>query len=142
MAKPTADRAAPRSTGDGGRAAAARPDMLRVFGTLVLLKEQPCHGYELADRLSDLGVDARLGQSLYRVLRDLERRGLVTSEWDLSELGGPPRRVYTITDAGDSFLAEATSGLVHQRFALGQMLDRYRHLIRQEKRASRDPVNE
>jgi DNA-binding PadR family transcriptional regulator len=113
---------------DVARLSASRPDVARLYAVLVLLKEQPCHGYELGDRLSSLGVDAHLGQSLYRVLRDMESRGLVTSVWDLSELGGPPRRVYTITEAGDEFLADATAVLVHQRFALGQMLARYREL--------------
>jgi DNA-binding PadR family transcriptional regulator len=115
--------------------AAAGGDAMRLFAVLVLLKERPGHGYQLADRLTDLGVDPRLGRSLYRVLRDMESRELVTSAWDLSETGGPPRRVYTTTEAGDAYLADATDGLIRQRVVLGQLLDRYRILTEADRRA-------
>jgi PadR family transcriptional regulator, regulatory protein PadR len=34
----------------------------------------------------------------------MERDGLCESEWDTSSGGGPARRVYSITDAGDAYL--------------------------------------
>jgi len=41
--------------------------------------------------------------SLYRTLRQMEKDGMLSSNWDTSE-GGPARRVYSITDAGQAYL--------------------------------------
>ena len=101
------------------------PEVSRVCALLVLLRERPSHGYELAERLSSIGIDARLGQSMYRLLHDIERQGLAQSAWDLSQSGGPPRRIYTISEAGERFLAEATPELVRQRDALDAVLARF-----------------
>jgi PadR family transcriptional regulator PadR len=43
--------------------------------------------------------------NLYRILRSLEREGLVSSTWD--ELSpGPAKRVYAITDSGRTVLGQ------------------------------------
>ncbi len=93
---------------------------------LLLLKEQGSHGYELFRRLAELGFDSRDSASLYGVLRDMESSGLITSSWDTSHSGGPPRRVYAITVNGDKYLRDSEALLVRQRDALSAMLDRYR----------------
>jgi len=41
--------------------------------------------------------------TFYRTLRQMEKDGMVSSNWDTSE-GGPARRVYSITDAGEAYL--------------------------------------
>jgi len=41
--------------------------------------------------------------TFYRTLRQMEQAGMVCSKWDISE-GGPARRVYSITDAGEAYL--------------------------------------
>jgi hypothetical protein len=41
--------------------------------------------------------------TLYRTLRQMEKDGVVESSWETSR-GGPARRMYTITDAGRSYL--------------------------------------
>jgi DNA-binding PadR family transcriptional regulator len=64
---------------------------------LELLADQEGHGYELAERLSKLGIETGLA-SLYRTLRLMDRAGEVRSAWAVSS--GPARRVYTPTDAG------------------------------------------
>jgi PadR family transcriptional regulator PadR len=95
---------------------------------LVLLKERESHGYELAGRMCDLGFDQRLASSIYKVLRDMEDEQLIASSWDVSEHGGPPRRVYTLTDTGDRFLHDSAPTLLRQRQALDAMLDLYSSL--------------
>ncbi|MEA2717182.1 MAG: PadR family transcriptional regulator, regulatory protein PadR [Actinomycetota bacterium] len=77
---------------------------------LELLAEQDGHGYELADRLSRLGVETGL-TSLYRTLRLMDRAGEVRSAWAVSS--GPARRVYTATDAGLARLRESAGN--HRR---------------------------
>lgn len=97
---------------------------------LVLLKEHESHGYELISRMNELGFDQRLGSSLYGVLRDMEDEGLIVSSWDLSGSGGPPRRVYGLTESGEQFLRDSVPTLVRQRDALDATLDLYSVLQR------------
>src|SRR5215208_4140368 len=53
------------------------------------------------------GVEARPRNWLVPVillsLREMEKEGIVESSWETSR-GGPARRMYTITDAGRSYL--------------------------------------
>jgi PadR family transcriptional regulator, regulatory protein PadR len=72
--------------------------------TLVLLKEENSYGYELMEQLTrQFGFEQINAGTLYRTLRQLEKEGLCESEWEKSE-GGPPRRVYHITEAGEEYL--------------------------------------
>jgi PadR family transcriptional regulator PadR len=72
--------------------------------TLVLLKEESSYGYEIMERLEEFGFEQISVGSLYRTLRRTEKEGLSESEWESSE-GGPARRIYTITEAGEEYLA-------------------------------------
>jgi DNA-binding PadR family transcriptional regulator len=57
--------------------------------------------------------------AIYRILRQLETAGMVTSRWDTESTAGPPRRVYCLTEAGNQYLAawvgdlRATDGILH-----------------------------
>lgn len=77
---------------------------------LVLLGEEGSYGYELMHRLAefDLAEEIRAG-TLYRTLRQMEQERLCKSEWDTSE-GGPARRMYSITEAGEAHLAAWAEG--------------------------------
>src|SRR5918996_4929449 len=69
-------------------------------GLLALLRERPTHGYELIAELPGLlGTERVDVGNVYRALRGLEERGLVTSEWR-EDLPGPAKRTYEITDEG------------------------------------------
>lgn len=64
------------------------------------------HGYAIAKFIKD-ATEARrfVAQgTLYRALERLERRGLLTSQWEPLESAipenRPPRRLYALTDAG------------------------------------------
>lgn len=68
---------------------------------LAVLRDGPCHGYELAkevERRSRVVVQFNDG-TLYPLLHALEAEGLIVSEWS-SEHGDRPRRVYSLTEAG------------------------------------------
>ena len=71
---------------------------------LVILREESSYGYELMERLEEFGFAEINPGTLYRTLRQMENEGLCESEWETSE-GGPARRMYAITDAGESYLA-------------------------------------
>lgn len=68
---------------------------------LLLLAEEPTHGYELIGRLSSFGIDQGSTDPsiLYRVLRVMESEGLLTSSLDASG-SGPARKVYELTGEG------------------------------------------
>jgi PadR family transcriptional regulator PadR len=64
---------------------------------LVMVGEQPGHGYDLCDRLGCVaaGVGAADTVAVYRALRAMEKEGLVESAWD-EPTSGPARRVYSL----------------------------------------------
>jgi len=77
---------------------------------LLLLHESPAHGYDLRERLRPLGFSRDDPGRLYRALRGLEGAGLVRSKWQSSS-GGPDRRTYELTRAGEERLREAAAEL-------------------------------
>jgi DNA-binding PadR family transcriptional regulator len=95
---------------------------------LLLLMEQPDHGYDLAVRLSPMHDGTGDPGSVYRALRGLERQGLVRSEWSPSRVG-PARRTYYITDDGVAGLVDLADGLRTTRAAVQVFLDRYARLV-------------
>ena len=83
----------------------ARPRNWLTPVALVLLKEESSYGYELMEGLEEgFGFEQISAGSLYRTLRRMEQEGLCKSEWETSE-GGPARRMYSITEDGESYLA-------------------------------------
>ena len=70
---------------------------------LLMLREWSSYGYELMEKMTQFGLSAINPGTFYRTLRQMEKDGMVSSSWDTSE-GGPARRVYSITDAGEAYL--------------------------------------
>jgi PadR family transcriptional regulator, regulatory protein PadR len=83
--------------------AEARPTNWAEPVILVMLRQWNSYGYELMERMAEFGMEATNPGNLYRTLRRMEKNGAVKSAWDTSK-GGPPRRVYSITDAGEAYL--------------------------------------
>ena len=54
---------------------------------LALLRERDPYGYELGERLRELGFEVINPGTLYRTLRRMEWHGLCESEWETSERG-------------------------------------------------------
>lgn len=88
---------------------------------LMMLRSWNAYGYELVRQLALFGFGAVDPANVYRALRELEREGYVTSQWDTSVTSGPARRVYTITDAGLEALSLWSAALDNYR----QSLDRF-----------------
>jgi PadR family transcriptional regulator, regulatory protein PadR len=83
----------------------ARPRNWLTPVALVLLREESSYGYELMERLEEeFGFEEIRAETLYRTLRRTEKEGLSKSEWETSE-AGPARRMYSITESGESYLA-------------------------------------
>src|SRR5215208_4669759 len=82
----------------------ARPRNWLTPVALVLLREESSYGYELMERLEQFDFEQISAGTLYRTLRRAEKEGLSKSEWETSE-GGLVRRMYSITEAGEEYLA-------------------------------------
>jgi DNA-binding PadR family transcriptional regulator len=67
-----------------------------VLACLIALRE-PGYGYGLLKTLEQAGI-ASDGNTVYPLLRRLEERGLLASEWNTEE--SRPRKFYSTTDAG------------------------------------------
>jgi poly-beta-hydroxybutyrate-responsive repressor len=81
---------------------------------LLLLREWSSYGYDLMKALSTFGFIMLNPGPLYRVLRQMEKEGLVSSSWDTSGQG-PARRLYSITEAGQAYLKMWGSSLEQYR---------------------------
>lgn len=70
---------------------------------LLMLREWSSYGYELMEKVATFGLSAMNPGTFYRTLRQMEKDGMVRSSWDTSETG-PARRMYSITEAGETYL--------------------------------------
>jgi len=111
-----------------GSAASALPKNFLRPCLLLLLREQPAHGYELLERMRAFRFEASDPGGLYRALRKLEDDGFVRSSWEPSE-AGPDRRVYEITRPGMEELHRRAKGLAEARGTLDVFLVRYEEFV-------------
>ena len=70
---------------------------------LLMLRQWSSYGYEIMEKMAAFGLTAMNAGTFYRTLRQMEKDGMVSSNWDTSE-AGPARRVYSITEAGEAYL--------------------------------------
>jgi PadR family transcriptional regulator, regulatory protein PadR len=84
-----------------------RSELLRGVLDLCLLavmQEGPAYGYEMTKRLRARGLSIVGEGSIYPLLGRLERDGLVDT-YRAASNGGPPRKYYRASGAGQSVLA-------------------------------------
>jgi PadR family transcriptional regulator PadR len=108
-----------RRVGPGRWRVRARLERFSEPAVLLVLRDSPGHGYELLEQLQTLMPAERIDMgNLYRILRSLEREGLVDSTWD-DEAPGPAKRVYVITQSGRRVLSQWVEafGKIEQQIA-------------------------
>lgn len=106
-----------------------RMSRLLIPALLLLLSEEPSHGYELTENYSKLGftdADADPG-AIYRTLKLLESEGFIKSKWE-TETSGPAKKIYSITPEGSEILSGWVAELKKRRKTLDIFLDRYNKL--------------
>jgi DNA-binding PadR family transcriptional regulator len=91
---------------------------------MIVLSAGPMHGYRIIQELEALRMFH--GQrpdptGVYRLLKTMETRELVTSEWDLTD-AGPARRQYTLTAEGHRCLSRWRETLSEYLRALEELL--------------------
>ena len=95
---------------------------------LLLLREEPAHGYDLLERIQSLGFDGSDPGGLYRALRALEKEKLVRSVWEPSD-NGPDRRTYEITRAGMEELHRNAKAISAGHETVASFLSRYAEFV-------------
>lgn len=113
---------APRRSKSGRRAST---NEARAW-LLLLLLEDPAHGWVLLNRMREFGLETEAG-TLYQTLRALEAEECVESDWQRS-IGGPERRIYTITARGREELDQHARQLAERRRVLSRFLKHHRAL--------------
>lgn len=91
---------------------------------LLHLRDWNSHGYELMEKIMQFGVESVDQGNFYRMLRQLEKDALVSSEWDVTS-GGPAKRIYSITEAGEQYLEVWAGSLSHYQKMLDQFFNLY-----------------
>ena len=98
---------------------------------LILLKEQPRHGYTLLSDLETLGINTIHPSVIYRMLREMESLEWIQSDWETEETQGPPRRVYRLTPQGEEALQTWRYELMKNQDLISKLLEQ---LEKQERR--------
>ena len=99
-------------------------DKLIQPALLAVLAKGPLHGYELTKRISEIPgfLDEQPDISgIYRLLKSLESRGMVISDWETAK-GERAKRVFTLTDDGRRCLENWYETLSRHRKAIDALL--------------------
>ena len=102
----------------------AAPRRFLLPAVLLLLAEEPRHGYSLAKDLQDLRLGRVDRPSVYRALAQLEADGLVES-FAGTPRSGQARRSYRITGDGEYVLRQWMGVIKDERDGLDRVLRRY-----------------
>lgn len=90
---------------------------------LLLLREEAGYGYDLVVRLKELGLEDD-SAAVYRALRTLEKRRVVSSYWCTSTTG-PARRMYRLTPTGNDQLQTSVEGVIETQQAIERFFCRH-----------------
>ncbi|TGG87911.1 PadR family transcriptional regulator [Geotoga petraea] len=92
---------------------------------LLIIAEEPCHGYKISEKLLDYGVDlpglSNKGR-IYRILSDLESNDLVEFDWDTTS--SPPKKIYKITSLGEKYLEKIKKEMLDFKSNIDKFIDK------------------
>lgn len=74
------------------------------FCILLMIRRQPSYGYEIISTLEQYPLLAAKENTIYPLLRRLLKEGWISSTWQESTEGLPPRKYYSLTAAGQEYL--------------------------------------
>lgn len=74
------------------------------FCVLAMIKQQPSYGYEMISTLEKYPILAAKENTIYPLLRRLMKEEYISSFWQESSEGLPPRKYYSITEKGMEYL--------------------------------------
>ena len=103
----------------------APPPMITSL-SLLMLSENPCHGYALFKQMCEVGLfeDGAEASLIYPTLRILQAEGLIAPEL-VDEGAGPARKVFHITASGIRALSEWVEHIREVRASMDYFIGRY-----------------
>jgi DNA-binding PadR family transcriptional regulator len=105
-----------------------------------VLYEKPMHGYQLLEEIKErsCGCHRLESGSMYTLLRRMEERGLLKSQWEKVE-GGPDRRVYELTSKGVEALKMGLTSIVKRKRLFEDLVKfYYENFEKPEKRGEKE----
>ena len=91
------------------------------FCILLMIRRRPSYGYEIITTLEQYPIMAAKENTIYPLLRRLLKEGYISSSWQESVEGLPPRKYYAMTDKGLEYLAAMSQEWEHQLDAIEEM---------------------
>lgn len=91
------------------------------FCILLMIRQKPIYGYEIIQRLEQYPILAAKENTIYPLLRRLLKEEYISSYWQESAEGLPPRKYYSITPKGQEYLAAMSSEWEHLLEAINQV---------------------
>lgn len=109
---------------------------------ILLLKnifEKPSYGYEIIENLKKNNVFAHKLKTgtVYTLLRRMEKRGFISSEW-LENDKKPNKRVYTITEDGIQFLKIWLEFIIQRKNIINKLTRFYNKSFKTEESHLKD----
>lgn len=117
------------------------PKNLMIPVLLLSLRGWNLHGYKLIQELSRFGFTSVDQGNVYRTLRKLEKDNMVKSEWDMST-GGPAKRIYSLTEAGEAYLQTCSDSLTQYQSILNRFFTIYMDMFLPTSLSQRDDDKE
>ncbi len=74
------------------------------FSILLMISKRSYYGYEIISELNKWQILAPKESTIYPLLRRLLKEGYLSSYWQETTEGLPPRKYYSITDTGRTYL--------------------------------------
>jgi PadR family transcriptional regulator PadR len=75
------------------------------FCILLMIKQKPTYGYEIISTLEKYPIVAARENTIYPLLRRLQKEEFIISSWQEGVEGLPPRKYYSITNKGLEYIA-------------------------------------
>ena len=91
------------------------------FCILLMIRRRPSYGYEIITTLEQYPIMAAKENTIYPLLRRLLKEGYISSSWQESVEGLPPRKYYAMTDKGLEYLAAMSLEWEHLLDAIEEM---------------------
>ena len=83
------------------------------FCILLMIRKKPHYGYEIISELDAWPILAAKESTIYPLLRRLMKEEFLSSFWQESAEGVPPRKYYSLTPKGEEYLAAMTTEWEH-----------------------------
>ena len=87
--------------------------------TVLLSTSEPTYGYSLVKALQEQGIDIEQN-TLYPLLRRLEKQELLESSWDTTE--SRPRKYYLISEFGQNILNDLSQEWIRTNTIIESMM--------------------